>query len=1096
MSLVPLLSREDNELIRRVRKRDDWASVCTLLVQHIIDESDAWPFHDPVDPVLYDCQDYFTVIPQPMDLGTIRKSLQKGHYQHFVQVYHHVLLVFENAQRYNPKTNPVHRLAVKMRSVAARSMTAVLPKLLSVCAADTSSERDAELARPPPATVSPAGHPLAQVHAYSAEWATEVLSMLRGLVAEEAQAQAQAQAQAPRASVADEKGQAPKGGVSGGGASHRARRESSPGGSARAGASTAARRPAGVGDRSAPAAAGAYSLSSDEGDDGFGPGTSASAGPSARPAGPGGTKRSHAQISNTTALPRLPYGCYLPSMLPNKFLILPCQSTHGCCMIERVEAARGPGAASWQEQWRQYPQQDMVPAPGVSKLRELGLPVPAKQARAIASAASGPPSPRWAGDSARSQPGYGLGSRPPSSSALLDAPHGTRCTSSLMSAPIGGSDDDLMMAEDNEGHSMGAGWTDGGSLGGVGRLGNAPMDAASPLLLDHPQSPDHRQSWGDNPMGHDEGAAGAQQQQQLPGSVLGSTGQHAARLLGAAAAPAADGGARWSCGGGSEPLLGAPHEQGKGSIIRAHTGMVAGGSDSVGAGQLHGAGPSTSAPWPESHAAAGASNAHALPRLAVVRVEKQALGGAHAASPTMTGAAAVASAAPAQGQGQPQAQALNLGGVAAPPQAAPADMAQQVQELREFNRRQAAELLAYQSRAASAEARTIECMKQLEQATQVIARTQAQLQQTQAQLHQAQMQLQMQQQQQGVAQLPALGGNAMHLQQQGATLGDNGPRVQQQGAMLGPSGMHAQQHGATLGANGPRVQQQGAAPGPSNALNLGANAMRLQQHGATLSASAPRVQQQGAALSGNGMHAQQQGAPLGGNSPRMQQQGAALGGNGMHAQQQQGAALGGNAMHAQQQGAALGGNVMQLQQHGATLGASAPRVQQQGAALSGNGMHAQQQGAALGGNSMHAQQQQGVALGGNSMHVQQQQGAALGGNSMHAQQQGAALGGNAMHLHHQRAALGGSGMHAQQQGTPQAHAQQAHVQQQGAPSGPSALQLQQQGAPPAHVQQQQQQGAPPAHMQALPPAPAGCYHVLQQTPSGVMLEPMTKMSHQ
>eukprot|EP00798_Chlamydomonas_sp_ICE-L_P013916 gene13916-19846_t len=67
--------------------------------------------------------DYFTIVKEPVDLNAIVTGLDSGAYSHFSQVYHHVLLVFTNAMRYNPPENLIHQLALKVRaSFASQAM--------------------------------------------------------------------------------------------------------------------------------------------------------------------------------------------------------------------------------------------------------------------------------------------------------------------------------------------------------------------------------------------------------------------------------------------------------------------------------------------------------------------------------------------------------------------------------------------------------------------------------------------------------------------------------------------------------------------------------------------------------------------------------------------------------------------------------------------------------------------------------------------------------------------------------------------------------------------------------------------------------------
>lgn len=73
-------------------------------------------FREPVDPVKLGILDYFDIIKEPMDFGTIQKKLDNFEYDTPERFAEHVRLVFRNAITYNQlRTNPVH--------VAARELS-------------------------------------------------------------------------------------------------------------------------------------------------------------------------------------------------------------------------------------------------------------------------------------------------------------------------------------------------------------------------------------------------------------------------------------------------------------------------------------------------------------------------------------------------------------------------------------------------------------------------------------------------------------------------------------------------------------------------------------------------------------------------------------------------------------------------------------------------------------------------------------------------------------------------------------------------------------------------------------------------------------
>jgi hypothetical protein len=69
----------------------------------------AWPFNEPVELDRY--PDYLAVVKNPIDLGTIRKRLEAGHYATPAEVLADVRLVFDNARTYNPPGSDVYVMA-------------------------------------------------------------------------------------------------------------------------------------------------------------------------------------------------------------------------------------------------------------------------------------------------------------------------------------------------------------------------------------------------------------------------------------------------------------------------------------------------------------------------------------------------------------------------------------------------------------------------------------------------------------------------------------------------------------------------------------------------------------------------------------------------------------------------------------------------------------------------------------------------------------------------------------------------------------------------------------------------------------------------
>jgi hypothetical protein len=73
-------------------------------------------FSDPIDPVLDQCPDYFSVVKHPMDLSTIQRKLDGDEYHTMQQWRQDVELVWANALTYNGPDSHLGILALEMQS--------------------------------------------------------------------------------------------------------------------------------------------------------------------------------------------------------------------------------------------------------------------------------------------------------------------------------------------------------------------------------------------------------------------------------------------------------------------------------------------------------------------------------------------------------------------------------------------------------------------------------------------------------------------------------------------------------------------------------------------------------------------------------------------------------------------------------------------------------------------------------------------------------------------------------------------------------------------------------------------------------------------
>lgn len=84
---------------------------CRDLLKDLMSKPSSMPFCRPVDVVKLCIPDYPTVIPHPMDLGTIRDLLRTRYYRSILHFAEAVRLTFRNAMRYNPPGHPINEIA-------------------------------------------------------------------------------------------------------------------------------------------------------------------------------------------------------------------------------------------------------------------------------------------------------------------------------------------------------------------------------------------------------------------------------------------------------------------------------------------------------------------------------------------------------------------------------------------------------------------------------------------------------------------------------------------------------------------------------------------------------------------------------------------------------------------------------------------------------------------------------------------------------------------------------------------------------------------------------------------------------------------------
>ncbi|OQR91938.1 histone acetyltransferase [Achlya hypogyna] len=90
----------------RIRRFRRFLSILSRLMEHARNVKGI--FNAPVDHVALNLPTYPTIVPEPMDLGTVKKALDAGEYATPGAFAAHVRLVFTNAMRFNGKDHWVH----------------------------------------------------------------------------------------------------------------------------------------------------------------------------------------------------------------------------------------------------------------------------------------------------------------------------------------------------------------------------------------------------------------------------------------------------------------------------------------------------------------------------------------------------------------------------------------------------------------------------------------------------------------------------------------------------------------------------------------------------------------------------------------------------------------------------------------------------------------------------------------------------------------------------------------------------------------------------------------------------------------------------
>nr|POF17094.1 histone acetyltransferase gcn5 [Quercus suber] len=113
----------DMDALARQPRRNPSHSLLITLLSALQTSSSAWPFLMPVNGD--EVHDYYDVIKEPMDLGTMETKLDKDQYETVEDFVRDVLLLVRNCKRYNAETTPYAKAANKLEKEMWRKVREV-----------------------------------------------------------------------------------------------------------------------------------------------------------------------------------------------------------------------------------------------------------------------------------------------------------------------------------------------------------------------------------------------------------------------------------------------------------------------------------------------------------------------------------------------------------------------------------------------------------------------------------------------------------------------------------------------------------------------------------------------------------------------------------------------------------------------------------------------------------------------------------------------------------------------------------------------------------------------------------------------------------
>lgn len=136
---LPYTANQPQTSKTKKAKLSEQMKYCNLIIKELFSKkhnSYAWPFYKPVDVQELQLPDYYEIIKQPMDLGSVKEKLEKREYKSPEDFVRDVRLMFTNCYKYNPSDHEIVSMGRKLQNVFEMR----LAKMPEEMANDSSSE--------------------------------------------------------------------------------------------------------------------------------------------------------------------------------------------------------------------------------------------------------------------------------------------------------------------------------------------------------------------------------------------------------------------------------------------------------------------------------------------------------------------------------------------------------------------------------------------------------------------------------------------------------------------------------------------------------------------------------------------------------------------------------------------------------------------------------------------------------------------------------------------------------------------------------------------------------------------------------------------